>query len=127
MEIINKKHEDIIANRRTNALAYLNFLQDGKGILFSTKAVVSFGICAGMFAHFINDDDRWYVIFNTDKDGFEIFEKKTKRNLFVHNSHLVNLFLKRTKRSLPCKCVLKIADAKIKGCQLIELDLKNIF
>lgn len=126
LEIINRRHEEIFANRRTHALAYINFV-NSKNILFSVKAVRSFGIYEGMFAHFVNDGDRWFVYFNDDADGFPIVARKNKTNLYICSMHLIKLFAKRAGRKFPCKCILKLTGAKSKGRELIELDLNTIF
>jgi hypothetical protein len=123
MEIINKRHEDLELSRRTESTPYINF-NTSKQILFSVHAVRKFGLCAGLYVHFVNDDDLWFFYVNDDKDGFEIFSREGKTNTFLYNAHLVSVFLKRTGKQLNTKFILEETKAMKNGCKLIKIIIK---
>jgi hypothetical protein len=120
MEIINKKHEDLRLSRRTESTPYINF-NTAKQILFSVHAVRWLGLNEGLYVHFVNDGDDWYFYVNDDKDGFEVFSREGKTNMFLYNAHLVSLFLKRTGWPLRSKFLLEKTQARVKGSQLIKI------
>lgn len=94
-------------------------------MFFSAGACREFGIQPGLFLHFVNDGDKWYFYCNDDKDGWALLGKEGKTSARIANASLIQLFLKRTGRAIPCKYRLMLTGSKMKGCALIEIMLNQ--
>lgn len=125
MEVINKKHKDILHNVRVELACYMKV--DTRNLYFSAGCNFELGIISGLFMHFVNDGDRWLFYLNDDQDGFAISAKKGKSSCSVNNASLCALFLKRTKCSLGNKFPIVISEQKIKDCPLYEILINKVF
>ena len=119
MEVINKKHKSITVNQKLNVFTFLK-VHNIKQIYFSTTATKEFGLSEGLYAHFVNDGDQWFMYFNTDTDGFALSVQKG-RNVSIFNQALIQLFLKRTNHKAPSKFPLRLTGTKHEGHHLIEI------
>lgn len=122
MEIINKKHFSITQNTRVNMSAYFS-IPDDKHIYFSAGANLQYGIMAGLYVHFQNDNDRWYFIVNNDPDGFRLLNRPSKNCSIICDASLVKLILKRTLISKKQKFLITKTNAKLNGCHVFELNI----
>ena len=120
MEIINKSHEEIKSNKREKLGVYLG-IRNNKEINISAGATMEYGLAPGLFMHVVNDEDKWFIYFDNDCDGFLLNERKGKNAVFVFDASLIRLFCKRTHHQIPCKFQLKLTGAKQNGHHLIEI------
>jgi len=125
MEVINKRHDKILVNTRINLAAYMRI--EEKMMYFSAACNVHLGLTGGLYMHFINDDDRWLFYVNSDKDGFETIHRHPKLSFLVANTHLCNLFLKRTRCSLKNKFPIEKTEAKMKDAPIYEIMINKVF
>lgn len=123
MEIINKSHKKITSNTRIDLASYIRI--DKKTIYFSAGAVMEFGLQKGLSVNFINDDDQWLFYCDTNEDGFKLIERLNKKALLICDASLVNLFVKRTRMSLPCKFLLKELKSRLNGIPLVKIEILN--
>ena len=120
MEIIDKSHKEIKVGRRLEYAIYFRVVNDLE-IYISTGACEAYGLSYGLYAHFVNDEDRWYVYFDSDPDGFQLLERTGKSACRIRSKSLVALFIKRTHHDIPCKFQMKLTEAKQNGNHLIEI------
>lgn len=121
MEVINKKHDEILVNKRVVLEAFMNVL-DKKHFYFSAGASRKFGLKAGLNVHFLNDERVWMFYCNNDEDGFDLIERKNKNAVLICNAALIHLFLKQTSCTIPCKFGLRSTNAKHQGNHLIKIE-----
>lgn len=126
MEIINKLHDEIFLNKRIKLAAYLK-IPDKNYIYLSSFFVTRFGVNKDLFAHISNDEDKWFIYFNTDSNGFKLVGRGSKKALLITNSALVTLFINRTKCSIGCKFHVRPTNNKIEDSQLIEILINKPF
>lgn len=124
MELVNLKHEEISVNKKIQKGVYFK-LHNERECYFSPGAVRAFGLSENLYFHFFNDDRLWYFFVSADdKDGFKAFRKTDGSSfLSIYNKSLVTLFKQRSGCSVPSKYPLRLVDAKVKGCQLILIDV----
>lgn len=120
MEVIDKTHTDIIANRRIE-LGINICIRNSKEIYISSGATLEYGLSEGLFMHVVNDAEKWYLYFDNDPDGFLLNQRKGKSAVCVFDASLIYLFCKRTHHKYPCKFQLKLIGAKKNGSHLIEI------
>lgn len=120
MEVINKKHNAISVNKSTGVKSFIKFHTE-RHIYFSITAVKELGLQPGLFMHVVNDDDKWFVYFNDDPDGFQLFQRPGYNTVDIFNMSLINLFIKRTSHNIPCKFQLQETNIKYSGHRLVEL------
>ncbi len=119
METINRFHPEITQKSSDTLAAYIK-MENGS-IHFSEDACVNFGITSGLFAHFVNDDDRWYFYVNRENDGWGIVTHPLKMGAFIFSESLSILIQKRTKQSLFTKFPVKRAHATLHGRPILEI------
>lgn len=124
MEIIDKTHVDITRRTRHNYEKYIKFV-NSKEIYISAGAAIEYGLSDGLYLHLIHDDDRWYIYFDTNEDGFALKtrrgDKQHIRSIDIFNTALVRVFISRTSHNIPCKFELKLLESKHNGNHLIEI------
>lgn len=107
-------------NRNMFIKNFIKFHTD-KQISFSITAAREFGLSPGLYMHVVNDEDKWFVYFNDDPDGFALSKQPKRNTVDVFNMALINLFIKRTNHSIPCKFPLRLTGNKKDGYNLIEI------
>lgn len=123
MELINKKHDEIVVSKRLAMLSYISF-HSLTEVQFSSRAVDALGLRVGSYIHFLNDADDWYFYNNKDEDGFKLCNTG-RYNVAVCNKALVQLFMKRTKCSYPVKFPLSITNAEAGGVPVIKIEINK--
>lgn len=125
MEVINKKHKDILHNVRVGLTCYMKV--DTRNLYFSAGCNIELGIISGLFMHFINDGDRWLFYVNDDTDGFATTSVKNKSSCLVNNASLCAMFLKRTKSDIGNKFPIVISEKKINNSPIYEILIDKKF
>lgn len=125
MELITRFHKEIKQNTRLTLRSYVRL--DKKMLYFSAACNVDLGIVPTLYAHFVNDDDRWFFYINEEKDGFYLTEMNGKNSCAVINTSLSELFKKRTRCSIGCKFPVVATGSKQKDCVLYEIKINEVF
>ena len=125
MEIINKQHDEITFNQRVELAEYLRV--ERKEFYFSAACNLNLGIIAGLFMHFINDDDRWLFYLNDETDGFPTLVRPNKNSCIITNASLCSLFLRRTRCGSGTKFPIKMTEAKINNNPIYEILINKAF
>jgi len=123
MELITKKHEEITSNQRVDLAAYCRINE--KHLYFSAGACINFGLVPGLFIHFQNDEQKWYLYGTTDTDGFELIARPGKNSAIICDVSLLKLMMKRTGVSVGSKFPIQKINAKLNGSQLLEINFNK--
>lgn len=121
MEVINKRHGEIMVNERTILNSYIKFEND-RTILISAGACREFGLSQGLKANFINDDELLYLYFDDSKDGFDLIQRTGKGSLLICNLSLVRYLLNKLHKTYPVRYTLSVTNIYHKGCNLIKVE-----
>ena len=123
-EIVNKKHKEISAFKKTDLTPYINFFNANE-IHFSSAATTKFELRIGMYVHFITGDDCWYFSVNKDKDGFEIKASSRQNAVSIYNSSLIKYFCDKTR--LPIGSKFEIFETTIEHelGKVYKIDIHN--
>lgn len=124
MEIINRKHKEIAALRKSYKTSYISFYNKNE-VHFSSAATHRFGLRIGMFVHFMDTEDDWYFCVNKDKDGFEIKASNRRGAVAIFDSALVSVFIKRTKCSLGTKFLITETDLEMNMGKVYKININN--
>jgi hypothetical protein len=116
MEIINNDTFDVTLNaiRHNASVAF-----GGARIYISQKAVVIFGLDSSYKMHIAFDNDRMYLYFNKEKNGFGI--RKDKGGLTVQSAVLYETLKDRNKKIFGRKFPLKKSITRINDSLTIEV------
>lgn len=121
MEIINKRHDEIMVGERSILSSYIKFEND-RVILISAGACREFGISEGLKANFINDDEILYLYFDGSKDGFDLIKRTGKGSMLICNLSLVKYLLNKLHRTFPIKYTLTLSNNMHEGNHLIKVE-----
>lgn len=125
MEIINKKHEDYVINKKTSEV-YIHFGQNKQRFSISAGAVKEFKLKEGMYIHFATDVDRLYIYLNHDKHGIRATENHS--GLFFWSSPIMKMLMERVGLITPAsKFPLRKSNTNVQGSIALEVMLHKKF
>lgn len=127
MELINKKHPEIVEGKIGKHACYMSIHHDR--IYFTQIAAIRFGLQPGKYLHFINDGRCWQVLQNDDPDGFELMpdRKKNCKAVFLCNRPLIRKFMRSTGFKDGTRLYLLKTDAHHNGASIIEIVTNKTF
>jgi len=119
MQIIDKFSEAFqgLAASKMTIRMYINHVS-------FTKAVVNvFKMKAGMYVHFVQDENDWYLFVDNDKTGFKLVRHDYRgASLSCSCSPAIALFQQTTKYfDLPISFYLRATNKEVRGCKLIQI------
>jgi hypothetical protein len=126
VKVINKKHPEILQTKAKSE-CYLSVQQDR--IWISHEAVKRFGLIAGMYLQFLNDEKAWWFFQSKDPDGFYLQENghATSQALVISSKPLLRMILKSTGYKVGTRFYLLKPGTEYNGHQLIEVVTNKTF
>jgi hypothetical protein len=120
MNLINKKHPAIIEAKRKSE-CYMSVSE--RQIWISHEAVNRFGLVAGKYLHFLNDDREWSFLQNEDSDGFLLQHngKPSSNALMITSRPLIQMFLKATGFKPGTWLYLLASGVEHNGCKVVQI------
>jgi hypothetical protein len=124
MEIVNKQHEEIVVRKMAPDKEFIK-IHNSSEIYFSKGAIVKFGLDGGLYIHFMVDENMWAMFISDDISGFALSKRDKRATISIFNKSLIKLVTERFKIGIPSKFPLKLLPSKIKGHQVIEIQLNK--
>jgi hypothetical protein len=121
MEIINKRHPEII-DPDLKRPCYM-ILWKRHRIYFNAEATHRYNITPGRYMQFMPDLRSWFFWQSDDKSGFAIH--KTHSGTFVQDKALFLLFKKRNNAHISQRFYVKETNSEHNGNTLYEIKILN--
>jgi len=127
MNLINKKHPEILENKSGKNDSYMSVTD--VGLYFTSASAKTFGLTAGMYLQFLNDGREWSFFQNGDADGFLLTAdaKESSSAVAIHNKALVKLFTKSTGFGKGTRLLLIESNIKHQGAPCVEIITNKSF
>lgn len=121
MNLINKKHPEILESKSGKNDSYMSVYEDR--LYFTSQAAKRFGLTAGTYLHFLNDGASWCFFQNNDPDGFAVQDdaKENSSAVMVCNKALIRMFMKSTKVTKGTRLYLMESNIRQNGIPVIEI------
>jgi hypothetical protein len=122
MELINRESKEVRQYRKTAPLSIL-IIRDTRVLYFTHGARNEFGLIADKYAHFFEEDGRWYFFQNREPTGFPFYTQpqRPSSGLYVFSAALIGLIMQKSPAQVAGGYKIKRTDRLYEKAPIFEI------